>query len=395
MKSEMMQRLVFVLFMLCLCACNDNQIRSKVDLYNTANSNGYEFVSKVNHAKGFTIESKIGYKEITVFNPWKNDLVLRRYALIPRGDSIPASISDSLTVVFVPVRTIALFSNTHVGPIVKLGLENKVVGMTRASKVFNKVLSERVENKQIKNLGGAHNKNIDIEAIVELNPDLIILSAYNEVKSGECQLEEIGLKLAYSINWMEATPLARAEWMKFTAAFFNKEKLADSLFNQMEINYNQLKAKVEKLKKKPNVLLGWSYKGIWYVPGGQNYMVSYLRDAGANYFLFDDDTRGNIPMSVESVLDQCGNATIWIYPGMCKSLNDIENGGEVYTQFDAFKKNKIYNIYKRTNVNGGSDWWERGSVSPAIVLKDFIQILHPDIYPQDSTYFFNRLMRTE
>jgi len=391
----MMQRLALVLYVLCLCACNYNQTRGNADLPNAENYKGYEFASKVKHAKGFTIERKNGYKEIIVFNPWKNDLVLRKYALIPRGDSIPATISDSHIVVFVPVRTVALFSNTHIGPIVKLGLENKVTGMTRASKVFNKVLSDKVKMSQIKNLGGAHNKNIDIEAIVELDPDLVILSAYNEVKAGETQLEEIGFKLAYSVNWMEVTPLGRAEWMKFTAAFFNKEKLADSLFKQMEINYNQLKIKAEKLKNKPNVLLGWSYKGTWYVPGGQNYMVSYLRDAGAGYFLFDDKTRGNIPMSVESVLDQCNNAAVWIYPGMCKSLNDIKNGGEVFTQFDAFKNNKIYNIYKRTNANGGSDWWERGSVSPDIVLKDFIQILHPELFPSDTTCFLNKLDYTD
>lgn len=391
----MKQRLTLVLYMLCLCACNYNQTRCNADLPNAENNKGYEFVSKVNYAKGFTIESKNGYKEIIVFNPWKNDLVLRKYALVPRGDSIPATISDSHIVVFVPVRTVALFSNTHIGPIVKLGLENRVTGMTRASKVFNKVLSDRVKKLQINNLGGAHNKNIDIEAIVELNPDLVILSAYNEVKAGEMQLEEIGFKLAYSVNWMEATPLARAEWMKFTAAFFNKEKLADSLFNQMEINYNQLKIKAEKLKKKPNVLFGWSYNGTWYIPGGQSYMVSYLRDAGASYFLFNDKTRGNIPMSVESVLDQCNDADVWIYPGMCKSLNDIENGGEVFAQFDAFKNNKIYNIYKRTNINGGSDWWERGSVSPDIVLKDFIQILHPDLFSADTTYFLNKLDYTD
>lgn len=387
----MMQRLVLVMFLLCLCACNLNQKRHKVDLLSDEENKGYEFTGKLHYAKGFTIKSKVGYKEITVFNPWKNDLVLRKYALIPRGNSIPKSINESHIVVRVPVKSVALFSNTHVGPIVKLGLEDKVVGMTRASKVFNKVLSERVKKGQIKNLGSAHNKNIDAEAIVDLNPDLIILSAYNEVKAGETQLEEIGLKLAYSIGWMEAKPLARAEWMKFTAAFFNKEKLADSLFNQIEINYNRLIAEVEEIKSKPNVLLGWSYKGIWYVPGGQNYMVSYLRDAGANYFLFDDETRGNIPMSVESVLDQCNECDVWIYPGSNKTMNDIEKSGEIFTQFKAYQNQEVYNIYKRSNLNGGSDWWESGSVNPDLALKDFIQILHPEIYPQDSTYFFNKL----
>jgi len=127
------------------------------------------------------------------------------------------------------------------------------------------------------------------------------------------------------------------------------------------------------------------------MPGGRNYMVSYLRDAGANYFLYDDESRGNIPMSVESVLESCNNTDVWIYPGVCKSLNDIENGGEIFTQFKPFKQKEIYNIYKRTNATGGSDWWERGSVNPDVALKDFIKILHPELLPNDTTYFFSKL----
>lgn len=386
-----MHKLLIVLFVLSLYACNGRVSNTKSVSAKGIDTEGYQYKSKVTHAKGFSIELKEDYKEITVYNPWDNDKVLRKYALISRDQTIPQNLPNNIILIKVPVQSAAIFSNTHVGPIVKLGLEDKVVGLTRAGKVYNKDLFKRVQSGAIVNLGGAHNKNIDIETIVELNPELIILSAFNEVKAGEVQLEDVGLKLAYSINWMEATPLGRAEWMKFVAAFFNKEALADSIFSNIENNYNNLKQLAAKANSKPYVLLGWSYKGIWYVPGGNNYMVSYLRDAGANYFLFDDDTRGNIPMSVESVLDQCNHADVWIYPGNCRSLDDIENSGEIFTQFDAFRKAEVYNIYKRSNPNGGSDWWEMGSVNPDKALKDFIQILHPELFSKDSTYFFSKL----
>ncbi len=387
----MIQRLALVLCVLCLYACNPSQTRLKNVVSDFEISNGYEFTSSVSYAKGFSIEKKENYKKISVYNPWKEDAVLREYALIPSNASIPENLPDNIIVVKVPVKSLVTFSNTHIGPIVKLGLEDKLLGMTRAEKVYNKSISGKVKRGEIANLGGAHNKNIDFEKMIELDPELIILSALNGVKADENQMEELGFKLAYSLSWMEETPLGRAEWLKFTAAFFNKEKLADSLFNRMENNYNQLKAKVIGIKKKPNVLLGWCYKGTWYVPGGQNYMVSYLRDAGANYFLFADSTRGNIPMSVESVLDQCSQADIWVYPGTSKSLEDIENSGEIFTQFAAYQNKEIYNIYKRSNSNGGSDWWETGSLSPDLVLKDFIQVLHPNLLAQDTTYYINKL----
>jgi iron complex transport system substrate-binding protein len=385
-----MKRFLYSLIVFGVLSCTPN-VKTKEKKVEGNGSIGYDYASQIRYAKGFTIEKKRGYKELTVFNPWKNDVVLRKYALIAKGRKINDSIPPGTTVIKVPVESLAIFSNTHIGPIVKLGLEDKLIGMTRASKVFDKGLYARVENGEIANVGGAHNKNLDIEKIIELDPELIILSAYNEVKAGVNQLEEIGMNMAYSLNWMEETPLGRAEWIKFTAAFFNKEKLADSLFNEVETNYNELKTTVANISQKPNVLLGWSYKGTWYMPGGKNYMVSYLRDAGADYFLFDDDSRGNIPMSLESVLDKCDNTDIWIYPGTCKSMNDIENSGKVFTQFKAYQKGEVYNIYKRANPYGGSDWWESGSVNPDVVLKDFIQILHPDLYPNDSTHFLSRL----
>lgn len=385
-----MKRFLYSLIVFGVLSCTPN-VKTKDQNAAGTGSIGFDYASQIRHAKGFTIEKKNGYKELTVFNPWKNDVVLRKYALVPKGKKINNSFPPEFTVVSVPIESLVIFSNTHIGPVVKLGLEDKLIGMTRASKVFDQALFARVENGEMANVGGAHNKNLDIEKIIELDPELIILSAYNEVKAGVNQLEEIGMNMAYSLNWMEETPLGRAEWIKFTAAFFNKEKLADSIFNKVEANYNELKSVVANVSQKPNVLLGWSYKGTWYMPGGKNYMVSYLRDAGADYFLFDDDTRGNIPMSVESVLYKCDNTDIWIYPGACKSMNDIKNSGEVFEQFKAYQKGEVYNIYKRANPNGGSDWWETGSVNPDVVLKDFIQILHPDLYPNDSTYFLSKL----
>lgn len=387
----MLRSFKYSLVFLSLMACTDVGLNKETNSNQVDDNNACDFKAKVKYAKGFSIDIKENYKEIKVYNPWKNDEILRSYALVPRDKDLPSDLPKDAIIVRIPVRSIALFSNIHVGALLKLGLEDKLVGMTRANKVYNPDLYAKVMKGEIVSLGGAHNKNIDIEKILELEPELIMLSAFNEVKSGETRLENMGFKLAYALNWMEATPLGRAEWMKFVAAFFNKGSEANVIFDKIEANYLQLKQLTAHVKRKTNVLMGWSYKGTWYMPGGQNYMVSYLRDAGADYFLFDDDTRGNIPMSVEAVLDECIHADMWIYPGICKSMNEIEYGGEIFTQFEAYKKGEVYNIYKRKNQYGGSDWWENGCVNPDVVLRDFIKVLHPDLLPQDSTFFISKL----
>lgn len=383
---------IFVLICMFLgnFSCKQKQTDNKNKQGIKLENNDLSFIPCVTEAKGFSIVIKNNFKEITVYNPWKNNIVLRKYILIPKGVDI-VNKDSQITYIHTPVSSVVLFSNTHIGPLLQLGLGDKISGITCADKIYDRKLKSKADNGQISNLGGAHNKNLDIEKIVDLNPELILLSAFNEVKSGESHLSQIGFNLAYALNWMEDTPLGRAEWIKFVAAFFNKDKEADEFYNKVKSNYLELKKITAKVQDKSSVVMGWSYKGTWYMPGGQNYMVNYLRDAGAEYFLLADSTRGNIPMSVESVLDRCSQADVWIYPGICKNRKDIENAGDIFTQFKAFRNHEVYNIYKRSNDAGGSDWWETATIRPDIVLKDFIKILHPEILPQDSTYFMSKL----
>lgn len=382
--------LLYLLVIMTLTSCFNKGQEQKKKIEQQQKWKGQTFLPQVKYAKGFSIEMNNGYKEIKVYNPWKNDEVLRKYILMPRGSSIKNK-EVNVTYIQTPVKTVAIFSNTHVGSLVELGLVDKIVGMTRANQIFNSALSQKVKDGKIPNIGGAHNKNLDIETIVELNPELIILSAFNDVKAGESHLDEIGFNMAYALNWMEDTPLGRAEWIKFVAAFFEKDQVAEGFFNQVQAKYLAMKQKAAHVQKKSSVMMGWAYRGTWYMPGGRNYMVNYLRDAGADYFLLSDSTRGNIPMSVESVLDQCNDADVWIYPGICKELKNIENAGDIFTQFKSYRKKEVYNIYKRTNAYGGSDWWETATIRPDLVLKDFIKILHPEILPKDSTYFMSKL----
>lgn len=382
--------LIILFLIIVIASCKEKKANNKKHFQQNNINSEYVFLPKVKYAKGFSIDIKNGLKEITVYNPWKNNIVLRKYVLIPEGVNVTEK-EEEVSYIQMPVNTVALFSNTHIGPLVELGLTDKIVGLSRAHKIYNAELKQKVNNGQIPDIGGAHNKNLDIEKIMELNPNLILLSAFNEVKSGESHLDQIGFNMAYALNWMEDTPLGRAEWIKFVAAFFNKDKAAADFFDKVVASYKDLAKLAQNVEQKPSVVMGWPYGGTWYVPGGQNYMVNYLRDAGGDYFLFDDNTRGNIPMSVESVLDQCNDADIWIYPSMRRSRKEIEDAGEIFTQFKAFRDHQVYNIYKRAYESGGSDWWETATIRPDIVLKDFIKILHPEILPNDSTYFMSKL----
>lgn len=376
------------LFIISLFSCKDSS--------STEDKSGKKAPAEIKietnlYAKGFSVSQKEGYKELLVYKPHDKESLLCRYALVPRGAKIPKNLPPKTVCIRVPVKSIALFSNIHVGALINLGVEDKIIGITRGNSLFDSSLYKRVLSGDITNLGESHNHNIDIEKVIEIQPELILLSTTNSTRIGEEVFVESGLKLAYACSWMEETALGRTEWIKFIALFFNKEALADSIFKEVETNYNSLKKLATNIKGKPNVMLGYCTKGIWQMPGGHFYMVRYLRDAGANYILNEDKSHGYVPVNEEVVLDRWINADTWIYPGPFKNMREVENGREIYKQFKPFKTGEVYNIYNRTSANGGVDWWETGSTRPDIILKDFIKILHPEILPNYKLYYLSKL----
>jgi iron complex transport system substrate-binding protein len=80
-----------------------------------------------------------------------------------------------------------------------------------------------------------------VEKIIDQRPDAIFLSPF-ENSGGYGKLEEIDIPLVECAEYMEKTPLGRAEWLRFYGILFGCEQKADSLFHVVDSNYNTLKA---------------------------------------------------------------------------------------------------------------------------------------------------------
>jgi iron complex transport system substrate-binding protein len=197
--------------------------------------------------------------------------------------------------------------------------------------------------------------------------------------------------VVYNGDWAEQTPLGKAEWIKFFAPFFQKEQMADSIFNKIEDSYNQAKALALKAKTKPTVLTGGLYKDVWYVAGGNSWMAQFLKDANADYLWGDTAETGSIGLGLESVLDTAQHADYWFNPSSQTSYDELAEVNAHHTQFDAFTTRKIYSNAIEKGATGGIIFYEMAPQRPDLVLKDFIAILHPELLPDHTLHFIKPL----
>ncbi len=336
------------------------------------------------HAKGFKIEYFKEYKKVTVFNPWKNNIIYDCYYLVNNQENKTPSDGKKI---FVPLQKIALVSGTQLEFIKLLNEQNSIIGIAAPHLIYDPNISTKISQKEIINLGDPFNLNI--EQIHYIKPSALLISGFDQDNAGK-HLIESGIPVVYDNEWMEETLLARAEWIKFVAAFYNKESVADSIFSGIEKRYNAVASKTKDLLHKPTILCGGNFRGTWYMPGGKSYMANLLRDAGADYFYQNNESTGSLPLNFEIVLNNFRHADFWV-GAPANSLNELFQIDDRHKLFDATQKRNVFSFNARTNAFGANDFWESGVASPDRILEDLIWVFHPELLPDYTPFYIKHL----
>jgi ABC-type Fe3+-hydroxamate transport system, periplasmic component len=362
---------VLFLFSIIFIGCKEKQ---RADISQTEVTK-----SSIAYAQGFTIQKLKDYTVLEVTQPWVGANTHFRYALVPKEKlaamTFPKEEFDA--VVGTPVEKIVVTSTTHIAAIEALGELNSLVGFPDTDYISSPDARKLVDEGQIKDLG--MNETINTEMVLLLNPDLIIGFSINEDNNSYDIIKRTGMPIIYNGDWVEQTPLGKAEWIKFFAPFFQKEAEADSIFKKIETDYLEAKELAQKASQKPTVITGGLYKDVWYVAGGKSWMAQFLVDANADYLWADTPETGSIGLSLESVLEKGQNADFWFNPSAETSYTDLENVNPHHRQFVAFTNKKIYSNAMEKGAKGGLIFYEQAPQRPDIVLKDFIAILHPEL----------------
>jgi iron complex transport system substrate-binding protein len=292
----------------------------------------------------------------------------------------------------VPVNRVACLSSLYTGCLEKLNLRNKLVAVDNADFICDSVVLKKVDKGEIKEISKGSG-SMNVEQALLINPELIITYGMgNPEKDMNQKITQAGIPVAISVEHLETSPLAGAEWIKFIACFFNEEKQADSIFKDIAKRYMDLKNLTANLTAKPSVLTEMKYGDTWFVPGGKSFMAQLLNDAGANYLWKDNDKSGSLQLNFEEVYNKAINTDYWLNLLLCKSKKDIAAQDKRYTELKAFKTGQLYNNNAFVNNKGGNAYWETGLMSPDEVLADMIFIFHPELLPGHQLKYYKKLL---
>lgn len=344
--------------------------------------------SFVKYAKGFDIIVEKGVKKLIIKTPYQNSKTQFKYTIT---NKIFEQEKDTKTnTILVPIKNIVPTSTTHIPMIELLEEEKTIVGFPFSKYISSKKTRARIEKGLVREIGKEN--AINTEILLDLQPELIIGYSLKSNDKNLNTLRRSGLRVIYNGDWLEETPLGRAEWIKFFGILYDKEKKADSIFKRIEQDYNNAKKLIENKKIKPTVLSGAIMgSNIWYLPAGKSFKSFFFKDAQLEYYWKNSLGNGSLSLSFETVLDKSKDADLWINPGYFSSKNQMLTQNQLYKEFKAFKTGNIYSSSLKKGDTGGILFYEFANTRPDLVLKDLIKIGYPSLLPNYNFTFFEKL----
>lgn len=359
------------------------------------------------HDGGY-VEHDGGYAEVTIANPWKEETLLHRYILVPKGEEGNKTVARLAMqrsagarcvtdTVRTPVENSAVFTSPHCQLMYELGCGQAIRGVCDLNYINIPDVKKRAASGNSHGSSADNNGSSpsivdcgssmapDIERIISLKPEAILVSPF-ENSGGYGKLDKLHIPLIEVADYMETSPLGRAEWMKFYGMLFEKSDAkdnkadissskADSLFTKIETEYLNLKAAAKKLPAGLSVLTERKTGSVWYAPGGQSTIGILLKDANARYIFSEDQHHGSLAMSPEQILAKAKNIDVWAFKyfgGEPLNSSQLLQEYAGYKSLAAFGSSRIYQV-----DTSREPYFEITSFHPEVLLREFILLSHP------------------
>lgn len=339
----------------------------------------------LHYAENLKLSQAEDYTIARLRNPWDTTKILHTYLLIDKDKPLPENLPEG-TIVRTPLGKAIVYSSVHCGLLQQIGALKSIGGICDLKYIKLPEIQEGCRNGSITDVGNGMNP--DIEKIIDLHPDAIMLSPF-ENSGGYGRVEKLNIPIIECADYMETSALGRAEWMRFYGLLFGQTQKADSLFAEVENNYNELKALVAPLSSAPSVISELKNGSAWYVPGGQSTSARIYADAGANYVFADDEHSGSVPLAFETVFDKGQDTDFWLIKynqAVDKTYSELKSDYAPYTGFRAFQERNIYGCN-----TGKVPFYEDSPFHPDRLLKDLIKIFHPALLKGYELKYFTKL----
>lgn len=375
MKFIVTQILTFALLLL-LFSCKNDRHNLPSEVKNSSEN-------RIKYAKGFDIQYFKDHTKLTIKAPYQNSKETFEFILTH------SKTNNTLNTIQTPINSIVVTSTTHIPMLELLNVEDKLVGYPNTDYISSKKTRNLIEKGAIKELG--HEENMNTELLLNLKPDVVVGFSINSNNKMFTTIEKLGIPVLLNGDWLEETPLGRAEWIRFFGVLFDKEKEADSIFNNIEKNYLEAKNIALKATNKPIVISGGLFKDVWNLPAGESFEATFLKDANTNYIWKDTEGKGSLSLNIENVFEKGKDAELWISPSYYKTVEQLKNANDIYPKFKAFQTNNIYTYVNKQGETGGIVYFELAPSRPDLVLKDIIKIAHSELLKDYEYTFYERL----
>ncbi len=347
------------------------------------------------YARGFDIRGMEGSasKLITVRNPWQGASDTEHYLIVLRGEDQTTKEYPGQAVK-APVERVVCMSSSHVALFDAVGETPRIKGVSGIDYISNDYI--RKHREEVRDVG--YDTNIDFELLASMRPDVVLLygvTGDNSTITGK--LRELRIPYLYIGDYMETSPLGKAEWMVVAAELCDCRAKGVEKFQDIAGRYEALKAQIAVGgTPRPKVMINTPYRDTWFMPSSRSYMIRLIEDAGGEYVYTKNSSDTSVAVDLEEAYLLANAADIWINVGPCNTMAELTAQNPRFAGIPAVRNHRVWNNNRRQTPAGGSDFWESGSVYPHDVLEDLYEIFRESFDPaqvpdDEMTVYYKRL----
>lgn len=370
--------LVFVLFLATACKPGKESYTAMFTqtVYQPAYATGFRILGA--EGKASTV--------LEVTNPWQNAQgVKMAYFLARNGEQAPEGFEG--VVVPAGARRIVCMSSSYVGMLDELGEVERVVGASGVDFITNTYVASHKD--RIRDVGA----EMDFEVLLGLKPDLVLLYGVDDEQASLTdKLGELSVPYLYIGEYLEESPLGRAEWMVALAEVLDCRTKGEQVFAGIPVRYDACRRLVADVAERPTVMLNMPWSDVWSMPSQSSYMARLIRDAGGAYIYTKAKPGTYDRIGMETAYMLLDRADYWLNVNNLVTLDELKAADPRFARAKVVKEHRVYNNNRRLTPAGGNDFWESSVVHPDRILKDLIGIFHPEVSgASDSLYYYRRL----
>jgi iron complex transport system substrate-binding protein len=349
-------------------------------------TDGLDTLYKPQYASGFALlRAGENSSILSIADPWQGAEGVRMNVFLSRdGERAPDGFDGA--VVDVPLRRVVCMSTSYVGFLDALGADDAVVGVSGVRFVSNEKV--RAAAQEV-----GYDALMNYELIAALKPDAVLVYGIaGENTQATSKLKELGIPYIYVGEYVERSPLGRAEWVVAFGEMMGRRAEAEEVFAAVRDSYLAAQQSVSHSGARPRVIFNAPYRDVWYLPAAGSYMVQLVADAGGCYDAPVEETNESAAVASEQAYLSALKADVWLNPGQAATLDDVLRENPRFAKVPSVAGGQVYNNNARTTPAGGNDFWESGAVRPDVVLRDFVKILHPELLPDHELYYYRQML---